>query len=86
MTPKRAFKIATQHGSYVYNGDPGACFYAFHFDDGRPVSEAHRKMCVDRCEAMIPVFEDALQASCARDMRDLAAYWRTCPLHEGRAA
>lgn len=45
INPKRAYAIASQWGSYLSVGDVGACFYGFHFDDGRPVSEAHRKAC-----------------------------------------
>ena len=47
MTPAKAYDVASNWGSFVHNGDEGRCFYGFHFQDGRPVSEAHRKACLD---------------------------------------
>lgn len=46
LTPAAAYRIASDWGSYLHNSDPGACFYAFHKDDGRPVSEEHRAQCL----------------------------------------
>jgi hypothetical protein len=46
LTPKQAYDLASQWGSYMRAGDPGACFYGFHVDDGRPVREAHRRQCL----------------------------------------
>lgn len=46
LTPRQAYRIASQWGSYMHAGDPGACFCAFHLDDARPVSERHRKACL----------------------------------------
>jgi hypothetical protein len=43
---KRAYAIAVAHGSYIHATDPGACFYAFKPNDGRPANEAHRKECL----------------------------------------
>jgi hypothetical protein len=46
LTPATAYSIASQWGSYISAGDPGACFYSFRYGDGRPVSEEHRSQCL----------------------------------------
>lgn len=46
LTPAAAYRIASDWGSYLNSSDPGACFYGFHKDDGRPVSEEHRAQCL----------------------------------------
>jgi hypothetical protein len=46
ITKERAFALASQWGSFINAGDPGSCMYAFHFNDGRPVDEAHRAECL----------------------------------------
>jgi hypothetical protein len=46
LTPREAYALASDYGSFIRAGDPGACFYGFHFNDGRPVSETHRQQCL----------------------------------------
>lgn len=46
ISKERAYAIASSWGSYVRQGDPGACFYGFPLNDGRPVDEAHRTACL----------------------------------------
>jgi hypothetical protein len=46
ITKERAYTLASQRGSFINAGDPGACMYAFHVGDGRPVTEAHRLQCL----------------------------------------
>lgn len=46
LAAHQAYSIASQWGSYMSDGDPGSCFYAFHFEDGRPVNEEHRARCL----------------------------------------
>ena len=41
-TPAEAYAIASQWGSLVRSGDPGAVFYSFPFEDARPQSPDHR--------------------------------------------
>lgn len=83
MTPQRAYLIASQWGSYMHAGDPGACFYGFHPGDGRPQSEEHRQACLayaDRCKAIATAQGDK------RDARELEAFktWmQSAPLNPG---
>ena len=47
ITPHEAYLIASQWGSYMRNGDPGAVFYSFPLDgqnrgDARPQDDDHR--------------------------------------------
>lgn len=53
MTPAKAYDIASNWGSYMTAGDPGACFYGFRFGDGRPVSEAHRVDCLTYARTLL---------------------------------
>lgn len=46
ISKESAFAFASQWGSFMHAGDPGACMYGFHHNDGRPVSEAHRLDCL----------------------------------------
>lgn len=46
ITKERAFALASQWGSFQHATDPGACMYAFHAGDGRPLDEAHRMQCL----------------------------------------
>lgn len=59
MTPKRAYEIASQWGSYMTGGDPGAVFYSFPINDGRPQNEDHRKQ-------LIAYANDCLKIATAR--------------------
>lgn len=42
LTPSHAYDIASQWGSYMRAGDPGAVFYSFPTADARPQNEDHR--------------------------------------------
>ena len=42
ISPATAYEIASQWGSLIRNGDPGAVFYSFPVNDARPQDEAHR--------------------------------------------
>lgn len=46
ISPAGAYAIASQWGSYVKAGDPGAIFYSFPVNDARPQSEDHRVACI----------------------------------------
>lgn len=46
ISPAGAFLIASQWGSYMRNGDPGAVFYSFKLNDARPIDEDHRVACI----------------------------------------
>ena len=42
ISARRAYEMLSETGSYVDARDPGAAFYSFRLNDGRPVSESHR--------------------------------------------
>lgn len=46
ITPAEAFDIASQWGSYISAGDPGAVFYSFPLNDARPQDDDHRAACL----------------------------------------
>lgn len=46
LSPARAYDIASNWGSYMNDGDPGAVFYSFRFNDARPDTEDHRAKCI----------------------------------------
>lgn len=80
MSPSRAYIIASQWGSYMHAGDPGACFYGFRFNDGRPQSEAHRRACIayaERCELIALSQGDKRDAS---ELRRLRRFFETTEL------
>lgn len=56
MTKEQAYALASQWGSYMNDSDPGACFYAFHTNDGRPQDEDHRAQCIAHTDACINLF------------------------------
>lgn len=95
LTPAAAYAIASQWGSYRTAGDPGACFYAFRKDDGRPASEEHRAQCIrylDRecwVAAQLGIenaraWRDAPRLAAAESnmeaLRQLKAWFRAAPL------
>ena len=49
MTPHNAWLYAAEWGSYMRDGDPGACMYGFS-EDCRPQSEEHRAACIRHIE------------------------------------
>lgn len=89
MTPAQAYTIASQWGSYVRAGDPGACFYSFHGNDARPIHEAHRQACLDYTFGLIKDLRDDtpdadIDAETAADIAELRALWdyfTTAPLY-----
>lgn len=52
MMPREAWLYAAEWGSFVTNGDPGACMYGFS-ENAQPQSEEHRARCLrwidERC-------------------------------------
>lgn len=88
MTPKQAYDIASQWGSYVHDGDPGAVFYTFPGGDGRPQNEGHRKLLLAYCDSLITALTDEKNAE-KRDtdnaldlqqLRELRAFFEAWPL------
>lgn len=75
MSPSEAYSVASQWGSYQRAGDPGACFYSFRRDDGRPVSEAHRRDCLAYTDSLIA----RMPASDKRQLRRLRRFFFAQP-------
>lgn len=78
MMPAQAYAIASQWGSYINAGDPGAVFYTFPVNDARPQSEAHRAQLQDYAVTLalkringVPLSE--LTPDVAADIRELRA-------------
>jgi hypothetical protein len=42
MSPREAYELASQWGSYMRDGDPGAVFYSFSALDATPQGSEHR--------------------------------------------
>lgn len=83
MSPVVAYSLASQFGSYQRAGDPGACFYAFHADDGRPVSEAHRRQLLEQIAARLRWREGCAYRGASTERRNLRAlrrYYSAAPL------
>lgn len=94
MTKEQAYALASQWGSYMNDSDPGACFYAFHANNGRPQDEEHRAQCLEHarsCEKIAHGRHWTLQADetdleteqiaqDVDDLRELIAFFETTPL------
>lgn len=93
MNAERAFDLASSWGSYMHAGDPGACFYGFALNDGRPASPLHRSLCLNYTFDLIKELrddrpEEKLDAEEAADLAELRELWdwfATCPLVEDEA-
>jgi hypothetical protein len=66
ITPREAYEIASQWGSYMRNGDPGAVFYSFATNDATPDGPQHRAL-------LIAYTLDCLKGAKGQDKRDLQA-------------
>jgi hypothetical protein len=67
LAPSAAYSIASQWGSYISSGDPGACFYGFPVGDGRPADEAHRTRCLAYLDTdLIPAAEEKVKRTFGR--------------------
>lgn len=77
MNRRQAYQVASQWGSYMRSGDPGACFYGFKPDDGRPQTETHRQQCIayaGQCR------DDATRVIHRRQLQRLVTWFKTCDL------
>ena len=55
MDSYEAYEYAAQWGSYMRDGDPGACMYGFN-EDFKVQSEEHRSQCIahiECCKALV---------------------------------
>lgn len=56
LTASQAYRIALRWEFHMISGEPAGHFYGFHTNDGRPVSEEHRRQCLAYLElACIPL-------------------------------
>lgn len=78
ITKERAYDLASDWGSYMHTGDPGACFYAFRFNDGRPVSEEHRLQCLIYARTLLRL---CLSAREADEVMKLIRFLANSPLY-----
>lgn len=53
LTAKQAYAIASQWGSYMHDGDPGAVFYSFSKDDAAPKDEVQRKALIEYTDSLL---------------------------------
>lgn len=83
MTPSEAYGYAAQWGSYMSDGDPGACMYGFS-EDCRPQSEEHRADCLawidDECFPAIDARPDNFDDDEKERLADLRAYLVGAPI------
>lgn len=86
ITAKTAARIISGWGSYMHAGDPGACFYAFHVDDGRPINEEHRAECIAYADRLLSQERaDEGEPGNVAELETLLAWFKACPLFEGPA-
>lgn len=77
LTPRQAYEIASQWGSLVRSGDPGAVFYTFRPNDARPDSEPHRRQCLAYLATLL---KSGLSDAAVRDLRALRSFFRSTGL------
>ena len=81
MTAGEFAYAASQWGSYMSAGDPGACMYGFD-DSGHVQSEEHRQACIDwinnHCRSAADMNDDP--ESDHRRLDDMLAYLRPAPI------
>lgn len=85
ITAKTAARIASQWGSFMTSGDPGACFYGFHIDDGRPQDEDHRQACIAYTETLLTEQRaDESEPGNVAELESLLEWFKGCPLFTGK--
>lgn len=75
ITKERAYAIASSWGSYMHNTDPGACFYSFKLNDGRPITEKHRTECLRYAATIKPSTKVGM-----REIAELMHFHANCDL------
>lgn len=82
MDAYRAYEVASNWGSYLYAGDPGACFYGFRFNDGRPATEHHRALCITHLDKdLLPLVGRVYGDKDRQELEELRAWFETAPLY-----
>lgn len=85
ITAKTAARIASLWGSLMTAGDPGACFYGFHLDDGRPQDEDHRADCIAYTESLLKAERASeTEPGNVAELESLLEWFKACPLFSGK--
>lgn len=85
LTPSKAFEIASQWGSFIRAGDPGAVFYTFPLNDARPLSEAHRAECLAYVSDLLSeeTGGDTETRGRAAELAALQVFFQASPIGDG---
>lgn len=77
LSRSEAYALASEYGSFIRAGDPGAVFYSFRVNDARPDDEPHRRACLDYLASLLGQgFSDAAR----RDLKALRRFFQSTPL------
>lgn len=81
INKQRAYEIASQWGSYISSGDPGACFYGFKVADGRPQNQEHRHDCLNYIDNLLnsPERKKPLSNGNIKELKSLERWFLYCP-------
>ena len=77
LTPRAAYAIASDWGSFQRAGDPGAVFYTFRPNDARPDSERHRRQCLDYLASLLKA---GPSPAAVADLKRLRAFFKSTGL------
>lgn len=83
LSASMAFDVASQWGSLISSGDPGAVFYTFPLNDARPLNEAHRAQCLEYTRDLIDGLQGADRAADRSELEALAEFFAAAPLGDG---
>lgn len=81
ISAMKAYQIASQWGSYMESGDPGACFYGFPVNDGRPQDQEHRHACLNYIENLLN--KEMRTKSAKRELLQLERWFLYCQDQQG---
>lgn len=86
ISPREAHEIASQWGSFMTAGDPGAVFYTFHTEDATPQGPDHRAALLAYTESLLA--RESLSDEDRAELESLKAFFTHYPAtgEETRAA
>lgn len=85
LSPREAYNIASQWGSYMRSGDPGAVFYSFSGADATPHGPEHRKQLLAYTEDCLntvranPNYSDAERPQLVAELEALKLFFEHMP-------
>jgi hypothetical protein len=77
MSPREAYELASQWGSYMRDGDPGAVFYSFSASDATPNGPEHRAQLLTYTESLLALPD--LDADDRADLEKLKLFFERYP-------